>query len=158
VDAGRLTDVRGYRLPMRRPEASPARGRIALIGDAAGLVDPLSGDGMYEAFVSARLAVEHTLRLLSGETETFGAYAEEVVRTLGPNAAASWSAKVALDRFPRAVFAVVSLPPFWRMLERLVRGEIDHPGEARGSVRGPLRLVKALARRAGDPGTAYRTA
>jgi geranylgeranyl reductase family protein len=158
VDAADLTDVRGYRLPMRRADAVPARGRIALIGDAAGLVDPLSGDGLYEAFVSARLAVEHTLLLLAGETDTFGAYAEEVVRTLGPNAAASWSAKVALDRFPRAVFGVVSLPPFWRMLERLVRGEIDHPGEARGTVRGPLRLVKALARRAGDPGTAYRTA
>ncbi len=158
VDAGALTDVRGYRLPMRRPEAVPARGRIALIGDAAGLVDPLSGDGMYEAFVSARIAATQTLRLLAGETETFGAYADEVVKTLGPNAAASWSAKVALDHFPRAVFAVVSLPPFWRMLERLVRGDIDHPGEARGAVRGPLRLVKALARRAGDPGSAYRTA
>jgi len=158
VDAGDLTDVRGYRLPMRRPEALPAHGRIALIGDAAGLVDPLSGDGMYEAFVSARIAAVHTLRLLAGESDTFDAYAEEVVRTLGPNAAASWSAKVALDRFPRAVFAVVSLPPFWRMLERLVRGDIDHPGEARGSVRGPLRLVKALARRSGDLGAAYRSA
>ena len=158
VDAGDLTDVRGYRLPMRRPEALPAHGRIALIGDAAGLVDPLSGDGMYEAFVSARIAAVHTLRLLAGESDTFDAYAEEVVRTLGPNAAASWSAKVALDRFPRAVFAVVSLPPFWRMLERLVRGDIDHPGEARGSVRGPLRLVKALAKRSGDLGAAYRSA
>jgi geranylgeranyl reductase family protein len=158
VDAGDLTDVRGYRLPMRRPEALPAHGRIALIGDAAGLVDPLSGDGMYEAFVSARIAAVHTLRLLAGESDTFDAYAEEVVRTLGPNAAASWSAKVALDRFPRAVFAVVSLPPFWRMLERLVRGDIDHPGEARGAVRGPLRLVKALARRSGDLGAAYRSA
>jgi geranylgeranyl reductase family protein len=158
VDARDLTDIRGYRLPMRRAEAFPARGRIALIGDAAGLVDPLSGDGMYEAFVSARIAAEHTLRLLAGETETLAAYAEEIVSTLGPNAAASWSAKVALDRFPRAVFAVVSLPPFWRMLERLVRGEIDHPGEARGTVRGPLRLVKALARRSGDLGAAYRAA
>jgi geranylgeranyl reductase family protein len=158
VDSGDLTDVRGYRLPMRRPEARPARGRIALIGDAAGLVDPLSGDGIYEAFVSARLAAEATLRILDGREDTFDGYAGDVVQTLGPNAAASWSAKVALDRFPRSVFAIVSLPPFWRMLERLVRGDIDHPGEARGSVRGPLRLVKTLARRAGDPGTAYRAA
>jgi geranylgeranyl reductase family protein len=158
VDVRDLTGVRGYRLPMRRADAIPASGRVALIGDAAGLVDPLSGDGLYEAFVSARIAAEHTLRLLAGETDRLDAYAEQVVRTLGPNAAASWSAKVALDRFPRAVFAVVSLPPFWRMLERLVRGEIDHPGEARGTVRGPLRLVKVLAKHSGDPGAAYRAA
>jgi hypothetical protein len=33
--------------------AQAARGRVLLVGDAAGLVDPLSGDGMYEAFISA---------------------------------------------------------------------------------------------------------
>ena len=36
-------------------------GRVLLVGDAAGLVDPLSGDGMYEAFVSARLAADAIL-------------------------------------------------------------------------------------------------
>ncbi len=39
-----------------RAGAPAARGRVLLVGDAAGLVDPLSGDGMYEAFVSAELA------------------------------------------------------------------------------------------------------
>ena len=59
VDPGALTDLRGHRLPMRRVgAATPAVGRVVLVGDAAGLVDPLSGDGMYEAFVSARLAAE----------------------------------------------------------------------------------------------------
>ncbi len=48
-------------LPMRRAGAVPARGRVLLVGDAAGLVDPLSGDGIYEAFVSARLAAEAIL-------------------------------------------------------------------------------------------------
>ena len=43
-----------------------ARGRALLVGDAAGMVDPVSGDGMYEAFVSSRLAAEHTLELLAG--------------------------------------------------------------------------------------------
>ena len=51
---------RGYRLD-RRAGASPARGRTLLVGDAAGLVDPLSGDGMFEAFVSGRLAAEAVL-------------------------------------------------------------------------------------------------
>ena len=52
IPAERLEGTRGYRLPMRRAGASPARGRTLLVGDAAGLVDPLSGDGMFEAFVS----------------------------------------------------------------------------------------------------------
>jgi geranylgeranyl reductase family protein len=47
VDPGELSDVRGHRLPMRRLGAPAARGRALLVGDAAGLVDPLSGDGMY---------------------------------------------------------------------------------------------------------------
>ena len=59
VDPDVLTDVRGHRLPMRRVGATtPARDNVVLVGDAAGLVDPLSGDGMYEAFTSARLAAD----------------------------------------------------------------------------------------------------
>ena len=56
-----LEDVRGYRLPLVQPRARLAKGRVALLGDAAGLVDPLSGDGIYEAFLSAKLATEAVL-------------------------------------------------------------------------------------------------
>ena len=41
--AERLESVRGYRLPMRRPGDRARSGRVLLVGDAAGLVDPLSG-------------------------------------------------------------------------------------------------------------------
>ena len=59
VDPDAITGLRGHQLPMRRIGAStPASSRVILVGDAAGLIDPLSGDGMYEAFVSARLAAE----------------------------------------------------------------------------------------------------
>ena len=56
-----LEDVRGHRLPLIHPRARVAKGRVALLGDAAGLVDPLSGDGIYEAFLSAKLATEAVL-------------------------------------------------------------------------------------------------
>ena len=53
-----LEEIRGYRLPCREPDSTLARGRALIVGDAAGLVDPLTGDGMYEAFLSGRFAAE----------------------------------------------------------------------------------------------------
>ena len=66
-----LTDVRGHRLPLRRPGSTAARGRLALVGDAAGLVDPVSGDGIYEAVLSARLAAANALDILAGRKADF---------------------------------------------------------------------------------------
>ena len=70
IDGDALENVRGHRLPLRRSGFVPARGRAILVGDAAGLVDPLTGDGMYEAFVSARLASAAALDVLAGRAET----------------------------------------------------------------------------------------
>jgi geranylgeranyl reductase family protein len=141
-----VESLRGYRLPLRRPPSSPARGRIALAGDAAGLVDPLSGDGMYEAFVSGRLAADAAIDLLAGRQDTLEPYAAALDRAIGAHAAASWKAKLALDRFPRLTFSLLALPPVWRAVDALVRGDLAHPGEARGLARAPLRAVDALGR------------
>ena len=72
IPEDRIEGTRGYRLPMRRAGSSPATGRTLLIGDAAGLVDPLSGDGMFEAFVSARLAAEAVLAGVAEAVELRG--------------------------------------------------------------------------------------
>jgi flavin-dependent dehydrogenase len=64
-DRASLTDVRAHHLPFRKRGSSLAVGKIALIGDAAGLADPLSGDGIYEAALSAGFAAEHALRILA---------------------------------------------------------------------------------------------
>ena len=69
VDPASATGTRGYRLPMRAAGTTLARGTTAVIGDAAGLVDPFSGDGMYEAFYSAKLVAESALDVLAGRSE-----------------------------------------------------------------------------------------
>ena len=158
VDADELTDVRGHRLPMRRPGAVLGRGRAALVGDAAGLVDPVSGDGMYEAFFSARAAAAAILDLLEGRAESLAPYHGVLTRALGSLAAAGWGAKVALDRFPRATFALMRLPVTWRALEQVVVGEVSSPSATSGAERRAMKLVEALARRAGDPGRAFKAA
>jgi flavin-dependent dehydrogenase len=157
IDPADVTDTRGHRLPMRRPGARLARGKALAVGDAAGLVDPVSGDGMYEAFVSSRLATAAILDVLQGRAATLDPYERTLRQALDPIASAGWGAKVALDRFPRAVFAIMRLPVTWRALEKLVTGEVTDPGSTRGVERRAMKLIEALARRAGDPGRAYKT-
>jgi geranylgeranyl reductase family protein len=138
IDMTDVTETRGHRLPMRKPTTRLANDRALLVGDAAGLVDPVSGDGMYEAFVSARLAAES---VLSGDLD---AYEPALQRELARTLAASWQAKDALERFPRLVFGVARLPLVWGFVSAFLRGDLAHPGEATGLVRAPLRLVEAL--------------
>jgi geranylgeranyl reductase family protein len=140
LPAERLDSLRGYRLPMRSAGAGARVGRVLLAGDAAALVDPLSGDGMYEAFVSARLASACVLE------DDLAGYEPALARELGRTLAASWKAKQALERFPRLVFGIAELPPVWGFVSAFLRGDLKHPGEARGLVRAPLRLVETLGR------------
>ena len=135
---------------MRRVGSPAAAGRTLLVGDAAGLVDPLSGDGIYEAFVSSELAAE-TILSAEGTAQGLTPYEARLAAALDPHATASWSAKVALDRFPRTTFAVARIPRVWRVVEGLLQGEVAHPHDARGLARPPLRLLARLARSAGDP-------
>jgi hypothetical protein len=110
---------------------------------------------MYEAFVSGRLATDSILSLLGGGSESLDAYTGALGRELDKHLAASWGAKLALDRFPRAIFLLTRLPLVWPAVERLLAGELSHPGAARGIARGPLRVIELLARAAGDPGRPY---
>jgi flavin-dependent dehydrogenase len=156
VSADDLESVRGYRLPLRSPTARLACGRALLVGDAAGLIDPVSGDGMFEGFLSSLYASEAVLEFLDGRAERLDAYGDRLARRLATHLWASWGAKVALDRFPRATFGLASTRIVWRAVERIVRGDVADVGEIRGIARPPLKLVKLLVRAAGDPGRAFR--
>jgi geranylgeranyl reductase family protein len=140
VDPSALESVRGHRLPMRELGAPAASGRVLLVGDAAGLVDPLSGDGMYEAFVSATLAAS---AILQGRP---GAYEATLSEALDPHAAASWKAKRVADRYPGACLWALRAPGVFGTVSGLLRGDLAHPGEARGLARPPLRALARLAR------------
>lgn len=153
-----LQDVRGYRLPMRAHDSCLARGRGLVVGDAAGLVDPLTGDGMYEAFVSGRFAAEAVERVLAGHEPSLDAYGPRLTRHFAVHLWASWSLRAALDRFPRTAYTLATLPPVWAVVESVVTGELSDVRAARGLVRAPLKALALLARAAGDPGHAYRPA
>ena len=60
---------------------------------------------------------------------------------------ASWKLKLALDRWPRASWRVARTQLLWRSIERLLLGELAHPGEQHGLARVPLRALDVLGRR-----------
>ena len=91
------------------------------------------------------MAAEAAQDVLAGRAETVEAYADRLTDALGSLAGASWGAKIALDRFPRATFALARAPLVWPVVERLVRGDISTPSEARGLARPPLKAIAALA-------------
>jgi geranylgeranyl reductase family protein len=54
--AGDPAGLRAHHLPFSSSRPPPGRGRVLLAGDAASLVNPLSGEGIYYALASGRLA------------------------------------------------------------------------------------------------------
>jgi geranylgeranyl reductase family protein len=138
--ADQLEDLRGHRLPLRPPGVRIANERALLVGDAAGLIDPVSGDGMYECFVSSRLAAE---AILAGRLE---GYPAALAAELGGLHRASWKLKRALDRWPRASWRVARTKLLWGSVERLLLGELAEPDDQRGVARLPLRFLDVLGR------------
>jgi geranylgeranyl reductase family protein len=146
LDPEQLDSLRGHRLPLRGPETQIAGDRALLVGDAAGLIDPLSGDGMYECFVSSRLAAAAILDLLAGRSTTLDGYQAAVDSELAPLHKMSWALKRALDRWPRASWQIVRSKLLWVSIRGMLDGELSHPLEQRGVARLPLRVLGVLGR------------
>jgi geranylgeranyl reductase family protein len=146
LDPADLESLRGHRLPLRVKGTRIAGERALLVGDAAGLIDPVSGDGMYECFVSSRHATSAILDLLAGRAATLVPYEAAIDAALAPLHFASWKLKKALDRWPRASWRVARTALLWRSIEGLLQGELAHPGEQRGLARVPLRALALLGR------------
>jgi geranylgeranyl reductase family protein len=140
LEAAQLDSLRGHRLPLRSAAPRVAGDRALLVGDAAGLIDPVSGDGMYECFVSSRLASD---AILAGAIDEYPARLDAA---LGRLHGASWKLKRALDRWPRASWRIARTELLWRSVERLLLGDVASPGEVTGAARVPLRALEALAR------------
>jgi flavin-dependent dehydrogenase len=69
-----------------------------LVGDAAGFLDPFSGEGLHRALVSARLAASAIDRSLSGQTTALAAYDRAMRARFTAKDAVSWLVQAFLGR------------------------------------------------------------
>lgn len=82
-DAELVDDVKGWGLPFGSVKRPISGERYCLIGDAASLIDPFTGEGIGNAMVSGRLAAEAIQKALDSNTAISG-YDEAVYRELWP--------------------------------------------------------------------------
>ena len=98
--------VMGGWLRMGGTGAPPAAGNVLLVGDAAGLINPLQGEGIGPAMVSARLAAE---AVLADPARAGHAYTEAIEAALGRYMAGASALQGVLLRRPRTTSAVTRL-------------------------------------------------
>jgi geranylgeranyl reductase family protein len=148
ITADDLEQLRGHRLPIRRAGTPVATPRALLVGDAAGLVDPFSGDGIYEAFLSSKIAAETIADLLSGHSRDLSAYPDRLGAALEPHVAAAWVAKAVIEHAPGLMLGILRLPGAPRAVAGRVRaGTSEHAA----ATRRLARFVGRQARRSLGP-------
>jgi geranylgeranyl reductase family protein len=98
--------VIGGWLRMGGTGSPPAAGNVLLAGDAAGLINPLQGEGIGPAMVSGRLAAK---AVLAGPAQAGPAYAGAIEAAFGRYMAGASALQSALLARPRAASAAIRL-------------------------------------------------
>jgi len=146
--------VKGQFLPFGDFRTKPGRGAVLLAGDAAGLVDPITGEGIGHAMASGDLAARAAIRALEADrpAEALAHYR----RALRPLHRSLRTARVLrpliFSRAMEPVFAraFVSSTVMRRDFLRLMAGEIEYGTIVLGLARRLPRLARlSLAARLG---------
>jgi flavin-dependent dehydrogenase len=131
-----------------RPRREAARGRVLLAGDAAGLADPLTGEGISLAILSGRLAAESLLAARLDPAAAARVYLAALRRGLLGDLRIARGLAWVLYRRPGLARRL--LPPLGQLageaLSEVVAGRRTYRALV-GSGRAWRRLVTALARR-----------
>ena len=133
-------NMRGHHLPTRDEGAPIVRGRTLLVGDAAGLVDPMSGEGICSAFVSGHLAAARLLRFLDGKDPDLWSYEAAIEREIMADIRAAKILRDAYHYTPwPSYFMLRRSEKMRQMLCQLITGERTYRGFLRQL--GPLQYI-----------------
>ena len=79
-----LWGVRGHHLPIRSKGSKLVDGNTLLVGDAAGVIDPLTAEGIYGAVCTGKIAAASVEDYLAGKASGLDGYRKQVERQLRP--------------------------------------------------------------------------
>ncbi len=98
--------LKTFPIPCGSSKPRVLKGKVLFLGDSAGLVDPLTGEGIYYAVKSSCLAVCSVLSYFGGNEKSLFRFQEEVKKTFGKE---FFWAKVVGELFFRTKDAIFNL-------------------------------------------------
>jgi geranylgeranyl reductase family protein len=108
--------------------------KALLLGDAAGFADPLTGEGIYNAILSAQLAAPVIENSLAHGKVKLEDYQEAVDEKIVSELRTARTVSRFFVRFPRLAFGMLNQnDEVWRALCNLMLGEIDYAAIKRGA-------------------------
>jgi flavin-dependent dehydrogenase len=125
--------LRAHRLPLTSARLSRSHGRVLFSGDASGMINPLSGEGIYYALATGRLAGSTAALASEDVADTY----ENAVRKLFGRHFRSTNWAHRLQRLPRNIDAsVVAAERSFEVFEDLVELALGRGGLTPAIVRG----------------------
>ncbi|MGW4940565.1 geranylgeranyl reductase family protein [Actinoplanes sp. NPDC004185] len=115
-DSGHLTRCRRTDAPLRK-------GRVLVVGDAAGLLEPWTREGISYALRSGTWAGEVAAH--AQKPAELAEYDQHVERELAPEMAAGRRLLRVFAKHPRLMHAAFATPMGWRAFEAFCRGELS---------------------------------
>jgi flavin-dependent dehydrogenase len=114
-------------IPMAVGNPTACQGRVALVGDAAGLADPLTGEGIYHAVLSGQLAARAIETSLAQNRGDLDAYQQSVEDQIMPEIRAARTFARIMGLMPRRLFNLIKLDGrVWQAGCSLVRGDTTY--------------------------------
>ena len=148
-DPSKMWGVQGYHLPLRQNGSPLVDGNVVLVGDAAGLVDPLTGEGIHAGISSGRAAAGQIAAHLRGESPDLDGYRRELEGELLPELSVSRQLHDVFHLWPGLFLGIDRRSSIlWRTVVPLLRGEITYLGTKRrlGALWSVVEFISDLVR------------
>jgi geranylgeranyl reductase family protein len=144
INSSHKYDIRGHLMPVRKPATPIAFSHVLLVGDAAGLIDPLSGEGIYYGLRSVKMAAPVIMRYLEGKTIDLAEYQSAVDRELMPEFKIARAVQKLNSVVPQIFFERIrNNDRFWRAFCGMLRGDRTYVS-LKKSIPQPIRLLFRL--------------
>lgn len=107
-NAEALETPKGWGLPIITPKRKIAGAGYALIGDAAGMIEPFTGKGIGPGMMSARICSEHIAEAISAKQTDLSCYGEHMYRYYKSEIRSGYALQKSL-KYPTALNAVIGM-------------------------------------------------